>query len=321
MNNYSIAIDLGGSHVSIALVNDAGIYASRTFDVNAKEGFLILVGKIEHVVLDFLGENGLTLADCKGLGLAVPMLVDAKNRKILSAPKNKFEDATVVDLNKWVESSFDLPFVLEVDAHAACLGERFFGAGQGVDDLVFVTLGTGYGTSVIIRGNYLRGKHSKAGILGGHLSVNAGESGHSCVCPGRGCIEAETGTWALNGIVKEQPEFSESSLAAFEEINYRHLFSEAKKGDALAEKMVQRSLNLWGASLVNLTHAYDPDKIIMGGGVMNAADQILPFMNQYLRDHIWTVNNQYPEVIRAEHQESAALLGLHSLLTQNITYL
>ena len=316
--SYTLAIDVGGSHVAVALVADDGVKAHREFDIASSNGLRHYLPAIENAGRELLAKLPAAAEHCDGIGMAVPLLVDAHTARVTSAPRGKFEDAPEIDFQAWAAERFRLPLKLEVDAHAGCLGEWLYGAGRGCQDLVYVTLGTGYGTSVILRGKPLRGRTSQAGILGGHLSVNAG--GHPCVCPGRGCIEAETGTWALDGILREQSQYGASSLAKYDSVNYRILFAEADQGDRLANQMVERSLAYWGASLVNLTHAYNPARIIMAGNILQAADRMIPYLNDYLRRNVWTASD-YPGVVTAEYLDTAVLRGCRGLFGNSLSYL
>lgn len=306
---FTIAVDVGGSHISVALVGDQGVVGQRRFSVDPRLGLGPCLPRIEQVIAELRTNSSL----CSGIAMAVPMLIDPASGRVISSPKGKYEDASGIDFRGWAQARLGLNLLLEVDAHAGCLGEWVFGAGQGCEDMVFVILGTGYGSSVVIRNRLLRGRTGQAGILGGHLAVNGG--GHQCVCPANGCIEAETGSWAIDAIVREQAGFAASRLSTFDKIDYSHLFRLASEGDGLAEAMLVRSLNLWGASLVNLTHAYNPARIVMAGGIIKAADRIVPFMNDYLRKSVWTASG-YPEVVSGEHPDTAVLLGLRALSTR-----
>ena len=318
ISSLTLAVDVGGSHITVALVADDGLRARRDFEVKPERGLRPYLPRIEQAVSELFVEIPTAAEQCGGLGLALPLLVDPTAARVISAPRGKFEDAPQIDFRAWANERFRLPLKLEVDAHAGCLGEWVFGAGRGCEDMVFVTLGTGYGTSVILRGRPLRGRSGLAGILGGHLSVNV--DGHKCVCPGRGCAEAETGTWTLDAVVREQPDYAASALAAHATVNYRTLFAAADSGDALARRIVQRNLGYWGASLVNLTHAYNPARIVMAGSILKAAERMIPFFNDYLHRQVWTVGD-YPEVVVARHIDTAALFGCRALFTRELACL
>lgn len=319
-STHSIAVDIGGSHFTVALVGNDGIYESHSISADPRLGLAVVLPQIAEAVANLRESTGLDGADCLGIGLAVPMLVDYQNTRVSSAAKDKYSDAPELDLVGWARETFSLPLKLEVDAHAACLGEWKYGAAKGLEDFVYVTIGTGYGTSVVMRGRPLRGRSGLAGILGGHISVNAGITAHDCVCPSRGCIEAETGTWALGAIAAEYANFACSSLATVGKLSYRTVFEHAAAGDHLAQHLRDRNVSFWAASFVNLTHAYDPEKIIAGGGIMRSADFILPKINEHLETHTWRTSEATTAVL-ATHPETAALLGLHSLFSETPDFL
>jgi glucokinase len=117
--------------------------------------------------------------------MAVPFVVDPLGQRIPSAPREKYPDASDIDLRAWARERFGLDLRIENDAHAALLGEWRHGAGQGSDDFVMLTLGTGIGCSVLIGGRPLRGKRFQAGVLGGHLIADPGVA--ACgACPASG---------------------------------------------------------------------------------------------------------------------------------------
>jgi glucokinase len=126
--------------------------------------------------------------------------VDSVNKKVLTI-NDKYGDVISLDLEKWAFEHFGVPLEIENDTRAALLGEWKFGNGRGYNDVVLMTLGTGIGTSAVIEGKILRGRHFQAGILGGHFIVNP--KGKLCNCGNVGCAEAEASTWNLEEIVAE----------------------------------------------------------------------------------------------------------------------
>src|SRR5205085_754759 len=151
--------------------------------------------------------------------------------------------------------SLGLPLRLENDAHAALLGEWRFGAGRGADDLVMITLGTGIGTSVLLGGRALRGRHAQAGNLGGHFVVDP--KGFPCVCGSRGCLEAQQHRHAIRTLARDDPRFASSALSLESSIDYASLFR-LRESDELARSLLERSFNLWGMLVVSLIHQFDP---------------------------------------------------------------
>src|SRR5207248_3128427 len=130
------------------------------------------------------------------IAIAFPGLVDTVQNKVVST-SGKYEDAPSLDLPGWAQKELGMNLKLENDARAACLGEWKWGAGKGSSDMLMFTLGTGIGSSAIINGKILRGKHFGAGVLGGHFIIDYTEDAPRCTCGGKGCVESIASTWRL----------------------------------------------------------------------------------------------------------------------------
>jgi glucokinase len=195
------------------------------------------------------------------------------------------------------------------------IGEWVYGAGRGFDDLVMITLGTGLGTSAVIEGKVLRGKHGQAGCLGGHLTVRVG--GHACSCGNIGCAEAEASTASLAAIAAEHPDFRDSALAREPVLDYAAVLRQAQAGDAAARALFQNSLDVWGALAVSLIHAYDPEVLILGGGIMGSAGSILPPIEKYVARHAMTPWGKV-KVVPSQLGDRSALLAAEWLVGEQV---
>jgi glucokinase len=179
-----------------------------------------------------------------------------------------------------------------------------------------ITLGTGIGGVAMIEGKLLRGKHSQAGCLGGHLPVKF--DGRTCTCGAVGCAEAEASGWSLPLLAREWSGIATSPLSQCENIGFRELFQEAARGDKIACEIRTHCLRVWATVTVGLVHAYDPEIVIMGGGVMKSADAILPYIRSHVQKHAWTPWGKV-EVRAAELGANAALLGAIPMMAQGKT--
>ena len=204
---------------------------------------------------------------------------------------------------------------MENDARMALLGEQYAGSVRGVQDIAMITLGTGIGAAAMMLGKLVRGAHAQAACLGGHMPVNY--LGHKCTCGNVGCAEAEASGWSLPRIVRETRGFKKSSLANVARIDFRALFTAARNGDAVASAVQQHCLKVWAANAVALVHAYDPEVVVFGGGVMQSADDILPFVEEHVEKHVWTSWGT-PRVCAAALGGNAALLGAVPLLSEDL---
>ena len=187
----------------------------------------------------------------------------------------------------------------------ALLGERHAGALVGSDDAALLVLGTGIGTAAMIGGTLLRGRHFQAGCLGGHLSI--GLDGAPCICGGVGCIEAEASTWALPRLVAAIGTDA-SALAGEPELDFEAVFRVARGGDPAAVAVRDHCVALWSVAVINLIHAYDPEIVLVTGGILAAVDDILPAMREHIRRYAWTPWGE-PRLVVGSLGTNAALLG------------
>jgi glucokinase len=305
-------IDLGGTIIKVGLVRDGRMIHASSMPANAHEGLAKQLPRIETAIRQSCEQSGAKLSDCAGVGIAFPGIIDPRKNRIISTPKDKYDDFGMIDLSAWSQRTLDLPVRVENDAHAALLGEWQFGAGRGVENLVMITLGTGIGTSVLIGGRPLRGKHHQAGVLGGHLIVEP--KGRKCICGARGCVESVCGSWAIPEIARGEPGFASSELAKQPAIDYATTFRLAAAGDALSVRLRDRALNWWGALLVTLIHSFDPERIVIGGGIMRSADVIIPHLRKFIDENAWTAWGRV-DLLPAELGNDAGMIGLHALFT------
>jgi glucokinase len=203
---------------------------------------------------------------------------------------------------------------MDNDARCALIGEWQYGKGKGYDDVVLMTIGTGVGSSAVIEGRVLRGKHFQAGCLGGHFTINI--HGATCNCGNIGCVETEASTWNIENIARQNADWLRSSLSREKQIDFECIFRLANDGDALAKEIRNQCVEIWGAAAVNLIHAYDPEILVIGGGVMASADFIIPYIQQKTDAHAWTPWGKV-KIAAAENINAAALLGAAWLVYNN----
>ena len=305
-----IALDLGGTRIKLGLVRGAEILVSDELTAQANLG---LQARLPHLVARInalLQQASLSVADVAGVGIAVPGIVDTVNQKVLTI-NDKYADAPQIDLVAWAENTWGLPLRMENDTRAAMIGEWWFGQGRGYDNLVLMMLGTGIGTSAVIEGRVLRGKHFQAGILGGHVIVN--RQGTRCNCGMVGCAEAEASTWNLHQLVTNHPLYPQSVLSRESHLDFKSIFQNAEAGDALASIVRDECVDVWATCAYNLVQAYDPEVLILGGGIMASREFIIPRIQQKLDQNSWAIWGKVA-VVEAALINSAALLGVSDLV-------
>ncbi len=282
---FFIGIDLGGTRIKLGLVSNNTILDKKIIPAQSSKGLMAGLPLLEDSIEMLLTANHVRDSELKGIGFGFPGLVNHKTQKILST-NAKYDDALNINLNSWVKAKWNTNFFIDNDARLASVGEWKFGAGKDTDNLVMMTIGTGIGTSVIMDGKLVRGKHFQAGCLGGHISVMY--DGRICTCGNRGCIEAYASTWSLKERIEADALYKQSSLSNVEVIDFEALFTEADNNDALSIQYKNDCNELWSVAIVNLIHAYDPEVVVIGGGVMQRHEELIPPIIEKVYQHAWT---------------------------------
>ena len=241
-----------------------------------------------------------------GLAIGFCGIVDGASGTILST-LDKYPDAVGFDLHGWGRREFNLPIRLENDACMALLGEAYAGVARKAKDVVMITLGTGIGGAAMLGRKLLRSAAGQAGCLGGHLIVNF--NGRRCVCGAVGCAESEASTAVLPLLCREHAGFLQSSLAAEPALNFEVVFHHADAGDSVAQEVVQHCTKVWSALTVALIHAYGPEQVVFGGGVMRRGPSLLEPIRRFVEEHMWRTSFGVPRVECASLGPDAALLG------------
>ncbi len=309
----ALAIDFGGTHATCGIVEDRSILAHASVDTDRARSLAAVLPRIRDTFRELVRKQSLSFKEFAGVAIGLAALVDSRGGRVL-ATNGKYDDAVDIDVNAWSRDHLGLPLRIENDARLALLGEFYAGAARGFTEVVMMTLGTGIGGVAMIEGKPLRGKHAQAGCLGGHIPALF--NGRQCTCGAIGCAEAEASGWSLPLLVKEWPGISTSALSQHSEIGFKELFEEAAGGDKAAIAIRDRCLNVWAVDAVGLVHAYDPEIIVIGGGVMKSADIIIPYIESYVHKHAWTPWGKV-KVRAAELGNNAALLGAIPLLSEN----
>ncbi|MDR1454048.1 MAG: ROK family protein [Tannerella sp.] len=302
---YNIAIDLGGTIIKTGLVQAGKIAGFKSFPAEP-ETIKSNLQHIESVIDDLLNENEVFPSQLSGIGLAFPGIVNPVNATVVST-NNKYDDAKETDFPAWVKRRWGLPFCMDNDARAATLGEWRYGAGRGYENVVMVTIGTGIGTGVVLDGQPLYGKHFQAGSLGGHFVVDY--RGRRCSCGNKGCVEALASSSFLAKIIREDVTLSDKYHKQTDVYNFSRLFALWREGDADSIAICNHCMDIWAAGIVSYIHAYDPEIVILGGGIMQSCDIIIPLLQERVDALAWCPSGKVRLVVSGLG-DSAAILGM-----------
>ena len=311
----ALVADIGGTHIKLALMRDQSVLAQRTLAAHSNEGLAPQLPRIAEAFDSLCRDAHVARSGCAAFAVAFPSLIDPKTDRVLDA-YGKYEDAPRLDFARWSRETLGLRLWIENDVRLALLGEWQAGAGRGCDDLVMVTLGTGLGTAALSEGRVVRGMHGQAGVLGGHLTVR--QDGRLCACGNRGCAEAEASTLVLQTLAMELSDYPVSALRHVDVLDFATVFRLAREGDSCAATLRGRAIETWSSLIVNMIHAYDPERVIVGGGIMAGEGDFFPELQRRVLAHAHTPWGRVA-IVRSQLGDTAALFGGEYLISQKLS--
>lgn len=262
MNRY-IGVDVGGTYIKMALVSDAGeVSMHRELPVAKdpeKRGVMDIMTK---GIEDLLAEAGLKAEDCRGIGVSAAGCIDSVKGSVAGNGGN-VPNWSWTEVTKPLEERFGIPAALANDGNCAVLGEAWIGAAKGCGDVVCVTLGTGVGGGIISGGRLIEGRHGYAGEIG-HFPTHA-DAGSKYPGDRASHYETYASTASLvRSAVKADPAWESG----------RELFAAAKAGNERALSVIDAWLEEVAMGLAGFIHVFDPQLILIGGGV-SAQEELL----------------------------------------------
>jgi len=296
------AIDLGGTHLRVALVDDTGKILQHLKQETPKD-------ESPDGILDAL-VSAKRQWDCNNqpvvaASIMVPGAVDSDKAVVVQAPN--LPSLINFELKAELEKRLGWPVFLENDANAAAVGEMWLGAARGCHDVVSVTLGTGVGGGVILNGKLWRGSHGSAGEIG-HTTVDP-FSGLKCKCGNTGCLELFASATA---IVRMARELGMTAPTAEE------VYEAGRNGDAQALSVFKRFGMYLGIGLANLINFIDPQVIVITGGAVNGWDLFADEMYRQVGERAFRATAQQVKIARSECGDNAGLLGAVKIALQDL---
>ncbi|HTB10658.1 MAG TPA: ROK family protein [Bryobacteraceae bacterium] len=295
MSEYSIGIDLGGTNLRAAAIDAQGKQLDKiagSTELQAGRDVVIddMVQSIETLRAR-LGEHNL-----RGVGIGLPgfILID-KGVIVGSNNMPEFENYPVRDE---IEKRLGAKVILENDANAAALGEKWMGAGRDVADLVLLTLGTGIGGGIIVDGRVLHGNLGMAGELG-HLTVVP--NGNPCGCGNRGCLEKHASATAIASMAR--------LIGLGHDLSSEDVFKLAVEGNDRAKMIFRTMGEALGVALANLINIFNFPLYLLSGGPLPAWDYFAPAMMEEVARRSFTYRHSPTRIERATLGNEAGLYG------------
>ena len=309
-----IGIDVGGTNVKIALVDDGKIIYSNSVPTYAQMGYEYTVNNIKQAIRDLMKETETTAADIKGIGFDFPGQVDYKTGVVKLAPN--IPGWVNVPIAQMIEEAFHIPTRIDNDVRCAALGEMNFGAGKGCQNFVCITVGTGIGSGLVVNGQLVRGAANAAGEIG-HIKLQM-KDGPICGCGDTGCLEAFASGPSIVAMAQDYLKSGKSTkfreMAGDGEIKPYIVAKEAEAGDPVAKRIFTIIGEYVGMGLVSVINLLNPEKVIIGGGVAEAGDLLLEPIRKTVMERAMVVARESVEIVPAELGNSAGVIGASMLV-------
>jgi glucokinase len=311
-----VGIDLGGTKIRGVLADGEGrILASRQEPTGASEGSKAVFATLASIAASLVEEGRAAGRAPLAVGVGAPGPLDAERGIILVTENLPFVD---FPLGPSLEARLGLPVKLDNDGCAAAMGEYLYGAGRGADPLVYVTASTGIGGGAIIGGRPLRGRGSNA-LEVGHMTLLP--EGPECKCGNRGCAEALASGTAIAARAEEAVLAASSggrptSLSSCPRLGAEEVFREAGRGDAVAELIVSEALAYLGICVANLATLFDPELIVIGGGLCRSGERLFEAVRLAVRSRCSKAVSGTLRILPAGLGEDSGALGAAALAAQ-----
>ena len=277
---FVIGVDLGGTNIVVGAMSidgaeTHGMHSAPTGSEDGADAVIArMVGMVETTITDTITQTGVGRDAFVGVGVGAPGPLDRERGLVLLTPNLGWRD---IPLRARISEGTRLPASLDNDANCATYGEWWIGAARGARNVIGVTIGTGIGGGLILNGQLYHGASDVAGEIG-HTTID--QNGRRCGCGNYGCLEAYASGPAIADRAREALAFDEASLLPgmvdgdLSRITAQTVYAAASEGDAVAREVVRDTARYLGTGIANLLNIFNPDVVVIAGGVTQAGDAL-----------------------------------------------
>jgi len=310
MSVYSIAVDLGGTNLRIAAVSEEGkLLEKLTTGTEVKKGRDFVIREMTDAIQSLMTKYRST-GQLAGIGIGVPGFIDMDTGTIMRSPN--LQDWANFPVRQEIERRLGTQVVLENDANAAAMGEKWLGAGRNTDHMAMYTLGTGVGGGIVVNGRLWHGVNGMAGELG-HFTVES--EGHPCGCGSRGCLEQYASATAIVRMAHEAIDAGNApDLADFArgnvEFTSRSIYQLAIQGHPSAQKIYQTVGRALGIAVGSMVNALNLPMYVIGGGVSSGWQAFSPTMFEELKVRSFIYSITAPDRVEVGQKHTVVTIAL-----------
>ena len=307
-----IGVDLGGTNLRTALLSANGdILDKRKEPTRAADGWKKVVARlIDNITRqrEIAVQRGLHVM---AVGVGAPGVIRMDKGIVVKSPN--FPDWNNLPLRDELEKALRIPVTIENDANAAAIGEQWRGAGRGIDSMILLTLGTGVGGGIILNNNIWQGADGMAGEIG-HMTLIP--DGRPCGCGNTGCLEMYASARGIVRSYREALGMTESSQAS--EVTSAEIYEAARNGNAVALRVMKDMGRLLGIGIANLINIFNPQMIVLGGGVKDAWDLFIGATHEEIMRRAFQVPAERTRIVPSLLGDDAGMIGAAAGALQKI---
>lgn len=316
-----VGVDLGGTNVVVGALSADGSeqYTIRTIPTRAELGAEAvverIVGLVEEVIAETSASTGVQRKDFLGIGIGSPGPLDRDKGLVIFTPNLGWRDFPLRDR---IQDKVRLPALLDNDANCATFGEWWIGAARGTRHAIGLTIGTGIGGGLILDGKLFHGVSDVAGEIG-HSTIDS--TGRRCGCGNYGCLEAYAAGPAIAERAREALAGGEVSIMPemvgdLQDLSAALVYEAAGRGDELALEVVRDTARFLGTGIANLLNIFNPEVVVLAGGVTQAGDALLEPMRAEVRRRAFKPAVEACRIVPGELQGSAGVIGAVGIMAQ-----
>lgn len=310
MKKYIIGMDLGGTNIKTSLfTKDFSVVAEQRTPTMVSLGSEGVLQRMADNIRELLLKAGAAAEEVEVMGMGVPGLLDIEKGISLFSPN--FPQWENVPIAGWFKERLGIPVFIDNDVRVNLYGECYFGAGKGKKNVVLLTLGTGLGAGVMIDGHILYGATGSMGEIG---HMNMYREGRPCRCKSSGCLGRYVSALGLLRTVKEKIEAKEKTVLTDwvkdpEEITAEMVSRAFDEGDQIAREAMEETGEILGFGLVNVINLYNPECVIIGGGMSAAGERLLSKAREVVDTHALEISRKACTIVTASLGDASGMLG------------
>lgn len=313
--HYIIGVDLGGTNIVVGALAEDGSksVAMRSEPTRSEQGADVVVDRIvrmiDTAVKETIAETGAKRSDFLGVGVGAPGPLDRERGVVLTAPNLGWQNFPLRDV---IADRVRLAVKLDNDANCATFGEWWLGAAKGGRNVVGVTIGTGIGGGLILGGRLYHGSSDIAGEIG-HTTIDV--TGRRCKCGNYGCLEAYASGPSIAERAREQMHGDHDSImyalvdGEVERLTAAMVYDAAKQGDETALEVVRETARFLGAGIANLLNVFNPDVVVIAGGVTQAGETLFDPLRREVRKRAFAAAVECCRIVPGSLPGNAGVVG------------